>query len=462
MTPKRETPMRGRDFFAAVVDALARRRPPYTPERPYRSRSFAGRLLAALARDSAAPPPRDFNILWVSQSLSDLGSAISALAMTLLVLALTGSPVQAGLVGTIGLVMTVLCRLPAGVLVDRVDRRRIMLACDAVRLVAYLVLGLAVLDGRATLGLVIAVTAVCSACNALFGTAEYSSLRNIVLPEQLPAAIARNEARSYGATLAGPPVGGLLFGIGPALPFFGDAITFLASLVGVSLVRGPLQEPHDGESASHTAALAEGFRFVFGNPFLRTILLIAAPLNLAIHGIIFTIIVTLQADGVAPGIIGTVQTVVAVGGLLGALAAPALHRRFPLPVLIRGICWVAALLMSASAMLTHSVAAAIPVALAVFLGPASNAALFGHQAAITPDRMQGRVVSVIIVVATSVSAAAPLGAGILIDKLGSEVTVLVFAAVVACSALAASLGRGLRSGEMTSGSNQTPDTKSEL
>jgi hypothetical protein len=387
---------------------------------------------------------REFNLLWVSQSLSDVGNAISTLAVPLLVLALTAAPVKAGLVATIGLVVTVLCRLPAGVLVDRADRRRIMLTCDAIRLIAYVVLGVAVLRDQASLGLVIAVVLVGSAANAFFGTAEHSALRTIVLSGQLPAAVARNEARSYGTSLAGPPAGGLLFGIAPALPFLGDAVTFLASLVGVSLVRRPLQQPRGDESVGHAAALAEGFRFVFGNPFLRAVLLIAAPLNLAIHGIIFTIIVTLQGDGVAPGIIGTVETVVAVGGLLGALAAPALHRRLALPVLIRGICWVAALLMSASALLTHSVAAAIPVALAVFLGPASNAALFGHQVAITPDRLQGRVVSVIIVVATSVSAAAPLLAGALITAWGGPASVLVFAATVGAAAVAATISRGIR------------------
>jgi hypothetical protein len=100
--------------------------------------------------------------------------------------------------------------------------------------------------------------------------------------------------------------------------------------------------------------------------------------------------------------------------------------------------------MSASAPLIHSVAAAIPVALAVFLGPASNAALFGHQAAITPDRLQGRVVSVIVVVATSVAAAAPLLAGALITLWGPPVSVLVFAATVAGAAVAATTSRGIR------------------
>jgi MFS family permease len=390
---------------------------------------------------------REFNLLWVSQSLSDLGNAISTLAILLLVLELTHSPVQAGLVGTVGLVVLLVCRLPAGVLADRADRRRIMLACDAIRLVAYLVLGLVVLDGKASMAAVITVTVIGSACNALFGTAEHSSLRNIVAPSQLPAAVARNEARSYGTTLAGPPVGGLLFGLGRSLPFFGDALTFLASFIGVVLIRRPMQEPRTARAAGSGSALIEGFRFVFGNPFLRTVLLIAAPLNLAINGIIFTIIVTLQRHGTAPAVIGTVETVVAVGGLLGALAAPAVQRRLPLPSLIRGICWAAAGFMAISALLTSSVLAAVPVAVAVFLGPASNAALFGHQAAITPDRLQGRVVSVVIVVATSASAVAPLLAGVLIAVWNSPVAILVFSAAVGCSAIAATFSRGIRSME---------------
>jgi MFS family permease len=390
---------------------------------------------------------REFHRLWVSQALSDLGNAISGLAVPLLVLSLTHSPVQAGLVGTIGLVVMVICRLPAGVLVDRMDRRRIMLTCDAIRLVAYLVLGFVVLSGDVSIPVVIAVTVIGSACTALFGTAEHSSLRNLVTHGQLPDAVARNEARSYGTTLAGPPLGGLLFGVARALPFFADALTFLASFIGVSLIRRPLQEPRAEPLGRSLTALAEGLRFVFGNPVLRAILLIAAPLNLAINGIIFTIIVTLQRHQTPPAIIGLVGTVVAVGGLLGALVAPALQRRLPLPVLIRGICWAAAGFMAISAVLTSSVLAAVPVAIAVFLGPASNAALFGHQAAITPDRLQGRVVSVIIVVATSVSAAAPLLAGLLITLFGSPVAILAFSAAVGGSAIAATFSRGIRSME---------------
>ena len=115
---------------------------------------------------------REFTLLWVSQSLSDVGNSIATLAVPLLVLKLTRSPVLAGLVGTIGLVVMVLCRLPAGVLADRLDRRRIMLVGDAVRLGGYLLLAVVVARGGWTLALVVAGTVVRSACNALFGTAE--------------------------------------------------------------------------------------------------------------------------------------------------------------------------------------------------------------------------------------------------------------------------------------------------
>jgi hypothetical protein len=81
----------------------------------------------------------------------------------------------------------------------------------------------------------------------------------------------------------------------------------------------------------------------------------------------------------------------------------------------------------------------------VFLGPASNAALFGHQAAITPDRLQGRVISVVIVVATSVSSAAPLLAGVMITTWGSPAAILAFAAAAAGSAVAATVSPGIRS-----------------
>jgi MFS family permease len=387
---------------------------------------------------------REFNLLWSSQSLSDLGDGIASLALSLLVLVKTGSPVSAGLVGTTTQAARLLLRLPAGVLVDRFDRRRAMLICDFVRLAAFATLTAAVLTDRASLALICVVAVLDAAASAVFGTAEDASLRSIVPVRQLPDAVARNEARSYGTALAGPPLGGFLFGLGHAIPFVANIVSYGASIVAVLLIRKPLQAPREDQPQAYGVALAEGVRFVLTHPFLRALMLVAAPLNFAITGVIFTLIVALQRNGTTPAVIGLTETIVAAGGLLGAFAAPAIQRRLGLVSLVRTICWAAALLLAASAFLTSTIAAAVPLGLTVFLGPAGNAALFGYQAAITPDRLQGRVISVIMVAATSLAAAAPLLAGLLLAWRGPTTAMLFFAAAVAGSALVATFGRGLR------------------
>jgi MFS family permease len=388
---------------------------------------------------------REFNLLWTSQTLVDFGDGIATLALALLMLVETGSPIYAGLLGTLTHVARLTLGLPAGVLVDRLDRRRVMIGCDVVRLAVFATLTTAVVSGRAGVTLILAVAVIDAAASAMAGTAEDASIRSIVPIAQLPAAVARNEARSYGASLAGAPLGGFLFGLGNAIPFLANAVSSLVSIILVLFIRKPLQaEREEEDKQGYGAALVEGARFVFTNPFLRAFLFIAAPLNFAIGGVLFTLIVALQRAGTRPAVIGLTETIVAAGGLLGAFVAPALQRRLGLRALIRLICWAAASLLAFAAILPLSIAAAIPLGLAVFLGPACNATLFGFQAAITPDRLQGRVVSVIVVAATSLAAVAPTVAGVILANARPSTAILFFAAAVAGSALVATFGRGIR------------------
>ncbi|MGW7819958.1 MFS transporter [Streptomyces puniciscabiei] len=390
---------------------------------------------------------RAFNLLWTGQCLSDLGGAMADLALPLLVLQQTGSTARAGLIGTVGLAATMLCRLPAGVLADRFDRRRLMIACDVLRIAAYALLAWAVARHAAGLPVVLAVVAGSAAATAVFSTCEHAAIRNLVDPGHIPAAVARNEARSYGTSLAGPPLGGLLFGIGRALPFLGNALSFLLSLVAVVSIRQPLQKPRPttaGRAAPAGGSVAEGVRFVLRHPFLRWLLVIAAPLNMAFTGMIFAMTLALRRAGVSPFLVGVAGTVFALGGFLGAFAAPALQRWLRLPDLITLLCWLTAVLMAVATLLSTSVLAAVPLAAAVFLGPAANAALFGHQAAITPDRLQGRVVSVLLLAAGAAAALAPALAGELLARWAPGTAMLVFPALVTCAALAATVARGSR------------------
>src|SRR5689334_5704638 len=118
---------------------------------------------------------RDFNLLWGGQVLSELGDAVAGFALPLLVLVLTGSVVQAGVVGTISKVTALVCRLPVGVLADRVDRRRAMLTADAVRLLAGGALAALIVTGQARLWLIILVVVVNAAAGTLFSTTEHAA-----------------------------------------------------------------------------------------------------------------------------------------------------------------------------------------------------------------------------------------------------------------------------------------------
>jgi MFS family permease len=401
-----------------------------------------------------APPlwrNREFRLLWSGQLLSTLGSSSAQLAIPLLVLAITGSPTQAGLVGTADGIVSAIVRLPGGALADRWNRRRIMLVSDGVRLLALGALAVGVLLGRASFGLILAVVGVCAVFDVLFSPAETAALSRLVPAAQLPDAFARNEARTYAATLGGPPLGGLLYSLGQAVPFVADAVSYLVSLLTVRAIRTPLQADRqvrpDGLDAPPAALLAEirdGIVHVARSPFLRAVLLIAAPLNLAATGAIFATTIVLRQHGTAAGVIGLAQGVVGVGGLLGAFAAAWIVRRLSVVRLIRVVCAALFLALAATTVLTGSLLMVLPLSAGLFMAPAANAALFGRLAATTPDRLQARVISVVMLAATGAAAFAPLAVGLVISHVGGRAALAGCTAAIAASVLTSLLARGIR------------------
>lgn len=406
-------------------------------------------MTSSVADGEQAPPSslwrnRDFGLLWGGQALSSLGSSMASLAYPLVVLELTGSAVTAGAVGTVALVVQLLVNLPSGVLVDRVNRRRLMIGCDLLRLAAFGVLAAALLTGHGSVALVLAVAVVEALCDMPFFNAAMAAVRNLVPPHQVSTAMARNEARQYAVTLVGPPLGGAAFGLGRALPFAANAVSYLFSLVALLLIRTPLQEVKTEQPASAVGDLVEGLRFMVTDPFLRATMLIAPPINFALNGILFGLVLVLRGHGLSPALIGTAETLFGVGGLAGALAAGWLLRRFAFPLLLRGICVAGVPLMLAVLPLSASPLAAAPVAVLGFLGPALNAGLFGHLARVVPDRLQGRAIGAIMLAAMGLTASAPVVAGLLVHHFGAAGIAVGAAAAMAVAATGALTSKGIR------------------
>ncbi|WP_405864134.1 MFS transporter [Streptomyces sp. NBC_00005] len=388
-----------------------------------------------------------FRMLWIGQLLSDTGTQISGIAYPLLILALTHSVVLAGVVGTVRAITLLCLQLPAGALSDRFDRRLTMIICDVVRAVLLALLGILIVLDLASWPVVLAVSLIEGAAGAIFDPSAAAALPGIVPDAQLEQAWAATEARTYGASLAGPALGGVLFGVGRAVPFLADAVSYAVSFGTVSRIRGRFRP----ESAAGRKALwrevTDGLQVVWQVPILRAAVIQTPLLNFAFSGVIFSITLAMRQGGTSTAVIGLVQAAIAAGGLLGAVVAPRLQRRMRLATLATTITMAGALLFGAAALLIPSPLLAAPVALALLLAPAANAALVAVVLRRAPEEMRGRVISTVMMAATALAALAPLIAGLIIQHASGAWAVGVFAATTAVAAVLSLILPGFRQAE---------------
>jgi MFS family permease len=413
----------------------------------------------AAARPEPVPLRRNsrFRLLWIGQVLSDTGTEVALIAYPLLILALTHSAVIAGAVGTARLVAQLVLGLPGGALADRFDRRLTMIACDCIRAAVLGLLTGLVLAHLVTWPVVLAVSVIDGAANALFDPSASAALPGIVADEQLEQAWAATEARSYGASLAGPALGGFLFGLGRAVPFLGDALSYLVSAGTVSRIRGQFRAEGTGKRTALWREAAEGIRLVWNHQLLRAVVVQAPLVNFAFNGVIFTITLALRQHGTAPGVIGLLQGGIAAGGLLGAFAASRLQGRLPLRRMVIVLTMTGTALFAVAALVLPSPLVAVPVAATLLLAPAANAALFAAMLRATPDNMRGRVTNTVTQAATGLAALAPLTAGLLVQHFSGRWALAAFAAALGAGAILCTVLPGLRDAAASSRSTPVPD-----
>jgi MFS family permease len=413
----------------------------------------------AQATASSAPEPgpgtaplplrrnRSFRQLWIGQLLSDTGSTAATIAYPLLILALTHSPAIAGVVGTATATVQLVLGLPGGALVDRMDRRRTMIVCDTVRAVVLAVLGTLVLLHQVNWLLVLAVAIIDRAGGVFFDPAANAALPAIVADQQLEEAWAATEARSFAASLAGPALGGLMYALGRAVPFFGDALSYLVSAGSVRRIRGQFRPARPEGKTSLAREAADGIALVWRTPLLRAVVVQAPLINFAFTGVIFTITLALRRHGTTPGVIGLVQAGIMAGGLAGAVIAPRLQGRLRLSQIVLVLTAGSTVLFALAALLLPSVLVGVPVAIALLLSPTGNAALFAAMLRVAPEEMRGRVNNTVILAATALAALAPLASGLLVQQVSGRSAMLLFTGAAGIAAVLSLVLRGLRDAE---------------
>ena len=400
------------------------------------------------ALPEAAPPPlrrnRDFLFLWSGQVVSTVGTRASSVAFPLLVLQLTGSPSRAGLVAFAQTLPFVLLFLPGGAVVDRVDRKRLLLAADAGRALAFASLVAALALDRVWLAHILAVAFVEGALFVFFRLAEAAALPQVVPAEQLPTAIAQNQARDQGATLAGAPLGGLLFGLDRLLPFVFDAVSYAVGFVTLLFVRPVLQEERPPRTTRLRDEIAEGVRWVWHEPFIKAMIVLIAGSNYAFNALFLVLIVRAKELGASPGLIGAMLALAGAGALAGALVAPAVQRRIPAKVVILGSLWFWTAGAFVLVFMPNAISLGVAFGVIATTGPAFNVVLASYRYALVPDRLQGRVASVILLVAWGTIPLGSISAGFLLEAIGAVETMLVMAGVMLAVAIGASLTRTVR------------------
>jgi MFS transporter len=366
-------------------------------------------------------------LLQIGQLLSSAGTSTTSIAFPLLVLATTHSPAKAGIVGFARSLPSALLALPAGLAADRWSRRRLMIAADGVRVVAIGILAATILLDRIAFWEVAVVAFVEGSGTALFFGAQPGALRAVVPAPQLPAAAAAETGRGAVVRLAGPPLGGALFGVARALPFIVDAVSYAFSTLSLLAMRTPFQEEREPHTASLRSRLTEGFHFVWSQPFLRTCALLFGLANFIGPGVLFAVVVIGTQQGLSGGEVGALVAAFGACLLLGSLLSPLVRRLLPVrAVLVLELwTWVGCALFLVWPNVYVLTAGILPTALAI---PSTDSVVHGYRIAMTPDRLLGRAESVRSTISLLIAPLGPLMAGFLLGAASARATIAVFAA----------------------------------
>lgn len=371
-------------------------------------------------RDADATPNlwrnRDFNILWAGQTLSSLGDAFALVALPLLVLQATGSVAQMGLVTGVNGIGQILAGIFAGVIVDRVNRRRLMIACDIARLALYGCIPLWWVVRGPTFWLIYVVVLGASLLSMGFQVAYMTAVANLVPRSQITAANGRLQGAYALAYVSGPMLAGLVSSrTGPVVAIGIDALSFAISAASLALIRLRPSAPADAiTSEGRLSALVAGVRHLWAQPTLRAITWLTSLEGLLIGGGMDLFIFHLKHD-LAQGdsAVGLTLGLASIGAALGSLVAPWLRRRLGF-----GATWISGFAISGLALAlvgpAPSVALVAAFASCFTLGDTIRAILqISLRQEVTPDRLLGRVTSAFWTLgAVPMSLGAALGAAI--------------------------------------------------
>lgn len=275
---------------------------------------------------------RDFLRLWAGDSISQIGTMVSLIALPLLAIkVLDATPFEVGLLTTFETLAFLLVGLPAGAWIDRMRRRNVLVTADVGRALLLGSLPAAWYLDLLTLPQLYAVALLTGVLTVFFDVSYQSYLPSLVGRDHLVEGNAKLEASRAVSAIAGPSVGGgLVQWLTAPYAVLVDALSYLWSAVWIGAIRTREERPARAPDRHLGREIREGLRFVLGHPLLRAIAATTGTSNLfsTILSTAFIVVLADQAQlNLSPGTIGLVFTIGSIGGLLGAVVAERVARR---------------------------------------------------------------------------------------------------------------------------------------
>ena len=401
---------------------------------------FAEKLFSRLpmARFLVSGSPA-FRLLMLGSSISMLGTRISTVAFPLLVLNLNKSPLVAGLVAFAAIAPSMLVYVPAGVLVDRWNPRRVMLVSEFSRglAIASVVIALVIYGNHIDIWLLI-VAMVAEEILEIFSTlADRRYLSKMIGndEDEIVSRQASVEIRTHAAVLAGRPIGPFLFTIDPLLPFLADALSFIASVSSLLLIRTgdePQRERENLRLRTVIGDLGQGAAWLKKDRRAWLTIVLMAMTSMVAQALILMFLVLAHSSQMSTIEIGVVLAASGAGGAIGSFCpriVPAVVRGFWLPVQM--IAWSVALAYLALAAGQSAYLSAAAMFVLGFTGAIGNIEFGTYLAAHVKDEMMAKVTGIGQMLAIGAGALGPVLGGYAIEELGIHGAVgILFAMVV--------------------------------
>jgi Major Facilitator Superfamily len=252
---------------------------------------------------------RNFMLLWSGQLVSWVGTEITNIALPLIVLALTGSTFQAGSIAAIRGAVYALWAIPAGALIDRWNRKTVLVIANLGSGLAMGSIYVALLLKHLTIPQLYLAGAIEGSFFVFANLARFTAFPRVVSKEQFPAAVAQTSVADNLAVLIGPLLGGLLFQtVGAALAFFADSFSYFVNAVSIFFINVPLQLEKTTQKKSFHKELLEGMLFLWRQPMLRFLNLLSAGRTMLESGLYLLIIIVAKEHNASPFIIPTFRS----------------------------------------------------------------------------------------------------------------------------------------------------------